>query len=52
MDLQGFVDMLEVMTCIISVETKEDGSYGDIRIGTGNPAYTVLHRHKYHISHK
>ena len=39
MDLQGFVDMMDVMACIISVETKEDGSYGDIRIVTGNPAY-------------
>lgn len=39
MDFQSFVDMLDVMTCIISVETKEDGSYGDIRIVTGNPAY-------------
>ena len=39
MDLQSFVDMMDTMTCIISVETKEDGSYGDIRIVTGNPAY-------------
>lgn len=39
MDFQSFVDMIEVMTCIISVETKEDGSYGDIRIVTGNNAY-------------
>ena len=39
MDLQSFVDMIDIMTCIISVETKEDGSYGDIRIVTGNPAY-------------
>jgi diguanylate cyclase (GGDEF)-like protein len=39
MDLQSFVDMIDVMTCIISVETKDDGSYGDIRLVTGNPAY-------------
>ena len=39
MDLQGFVNMLDISTCIISVETKEDGSYGDIRIVTGNNAY-------------
>ena len=39
MDFQSFVDMMDVMTCIISVETKEDGSYGEIRIVTGNPAY-------------
>ena len=39
MDLKHFVDLFDVMTCILSVETKEDGSYGDIRIVTGNPAY-------------
>ena len=39
MDYKSFVDMIGVMTCIISVETKEDGSYGDIRIVTGNDAY-------------
>ena len=39
MDLQGFVNMLDISTCIISVETKEDGSYGDIRIVAGNNAY-------------
>ena len=39
MDFKQFVDMIEIMTCVISVETKEDGSYGDIRIVTGNPQY-------------
>ena len=39
MDLQSFVDMIDIMTCIISVESKDDGSYGEIRIVTGNPAY-------------
>ena len=39
MDYKQFVDMIEIMTCIMSVETKEDGSYGDIRIVTGNPQY-------------
>ena len=39
MDLQSFVDMIDVATCIISVESKEDGSYGEIRIVTGNAAY-------------
>ena len=39
MDFKSFVDMIDVMTCIISVETKEDGSYGDIRIVTGNAPY-------------
>ena len=26
MDFKSFVDMIDVMTCIISVETKDDGS--------------------------
>ncbi len=39
MDLQAFVDMIDPMTCIMSVEAKEDGTYGDIRIVTGNAAY-------------
>ena len=38
MDFKSFVEMIDVMTCIISVETKEDGSYGEIRIVTGNQA--------------
>lgn len=36
MDFISFVNMIDIMTCIISVETKDDGSYGDIRIVTGN----------------
>ena len=39
MDFKSFVEMIGVMTCIISVETKDDGSYGEIRIVTGNQAY-------------
>ena len=39
MDFKGFVDMIDVMTCVISVETKDDGTYGEIRIVTGNQAY-------------
>lgn len=39
MDLQAFVDTFDCMTCIMSVEMKEDGNYGDIRIVTGNEAY-------------
>lgn len=39
MDLISFVNMIDMMTCIISVETKEDGTYGDIRIVTGNAPY-------------
>jgi len=39
MDLQQFVDQIEAMTCIMSVEEKKDGSCGEIRIVTGNRAY-------------
>lgn len=39
MDYQKVVDSIGVMTCVISVEKKEDGSYGTIRIVTGNKAY-------------
>ncbi|MCR4777058.1 MAG: GGDEF domain-containing protein [Saccharofermentans sp.] len=39
MNFKSFVDMIDVMTCILSVETKEDGSYGEIRIVNGNPSY-------------
>ena len=28
-----------MMTCVMSVEMKEDGNYGDIRIVAGNEAY-------------
>ena len=38
-DYQKFVDCINPMTCVISVEKKEDGSYGKIRIVTGNQAY-------------
>ena len=39
MDLISFVNMIDISTCIISVETNKDGSYGDIRIVTGNAPY-------------
>ena len=39
MDFQGFVDAIDTMTCVMSVEMKEDGNYGDIRIVVGNQAY-------------
>ena len=38
-DLQKFVDCFVPMTCIISVETFSDGSYGKIRLVAGNKAY-------------
>ena len=39
MDFQSLVDQIEPMSCIISVETFPDGSYGNIRLVTGNKAY-------------
>ena len=39
MDFQAFVDSIDIMTCVMSVEMLDDGKYGDIRIVTGNKAY-------------
>ena len=39
MDFQAFVDGIDTMTCVISVEMKDDGNYGDIRLVAGNEAY-------------
>lgn len=39
MDFQKVADSLGALTCVISVEKREDGGYGDIRIVTGNKAY-------------
>jgi diguanylate cyclase (GGDEF)-like protein len=39
MDYQEFVDHIEPMTCVISVEKFSDGSYGNIRLVAGNKAY-------------
>ena len=42
MDFKGFADMFKPMTCIMSVEKFEDGSFGNIRIVTGNDTYMVV----------
>ena len=39
MDLQQLVNCFDAMTCILSVEKKEDGSCGEIRIVAGNREY-------------
>ncbi len=39
MDFKQFADKIKTATSIISVEKKPDGSYGDIRIVTGNDEY-------------
>ena len=38
-DFQSLVDGMGAMTCVISVEKREDGSCGEIRIVTGNASY-------------
>ena len=39
MDFKGFVDMLKPMSCVLSIRKLSDGTYGDIRIVTGNSSY-------------
>lgn len=39
MDFQKVVDSMAAMTCVVSVEKKQEGGYGEIRIVTGNEAY-------------
>ena len=39
MDLQQLVNSFEPMTCIMSVQVFDDGSYGNIRIVCGNKPY-------------
>jgi len=39
MNFQQVVDGIGAMTCVVSVEKRENGGYGDIRIVTGNRAY-------------
>ena len=39
MDFQVIVDGMATATCVVSVEKRENGDYGKIRIVTGNAAY-------------
>lgn len=39
MNFQQIVDSMGAMTCVVSVEKRANGGYGDIRIVTGNKAY-------------
>lgn len=39
MDFKQYLDSCDSVTCIMSVEKKPDGGYGDIRILDGNKAY-------------
>jgi len=38
-DFQKIVDSMGAMTCVVSVEKRENGGHGDIRIVTGNKSY-------------
>ena len=50
MDFQSFVDRIEPMACIISVEKFSDGSYGNVRLVAGNEAYVRSIENKDEIS--
>lgn len=39
MDIQRFIDDINKTACVLSVRKLPDGSFGDIRIETGNSAY-------------
>ncbi|SFV01796.1 sensor domain-containing diguanylate cyclase [Butyrivibrio sp. INlla21] len=45
MDFQTFVDGLKPMACVLSVEKKEDGGYGEIRIVAGNKPFVEFAEH-------
>lgn len=45
MDLQKIADSFHAPTCIISVEKKEDGGYGEIRLVAGNEEYVYPLEH-------
>lgn len=42
MDLQKLVDTVFAPTCVVSVEKKKDGGYGDIRLVTANKKYADM----------
>ena len=42
MDFQSIVDSVYVPTIIVSVEKREEGGYGEIRIVAGNKKYADL----------
>ena len=50
MDYQKFVDCIEPMTCVLSVEQLPNGSYGKIRIVTGNKSYIDSIEHPFFFS--
>ena len=42
MDFQSIVDSFCAPTCVVSVDKKDNGKYGDIRIVAGNKKYTDM----------
>ena len=48
MDFQAYVDMVGMPCCVMSVEKREGGSYGDIRIVCSNQVYKEVMGPKYH----
>ena len=44
MDFQAFVDSIDAMTCVISVEMLDNGHYGDIRLVAGNKALASVRK--------
>ncbi len=48
MDYQQLTDLVAVPCCVISVEQREDGGYGAIRIACANDAYKAAMGEKYY----
>ncbi|MCR5267660.1 MAG: GAF domain-containing protein [Lachnospiraceae bacterium] len=42
MDFQSIVDSLYAPACVVSVEKKPDGKYGEIRLAAGNKKYAYM----------
>ncbi|MCR5848631.1 MAG: GGDEF domain-containing protein, partial [Lachnospiraceae bacterium] len=42
MDFQSYIDGFYPTSCVISVEKKNDGEYGDIRIVAGNKKFIAM----------
>ena len=50
MDFQNIVDSLYAPTCVVSVEKRPDGGYGNIRLVAGNERYAgLLHLRLTHL---
>jgi diguanylate cyclase (GGDEF)-like protein len=45
MDFQKYIDGFYAISCLLSVEKKEDGGYGDIRIVAGNRKFVEMVEH-------